>query len=272
MTHKNKYLIINADDYGLCKSVNEASISALKNGCVTSLSIMPCAPYFKHALGLAKKNKISQMGIHLTLTSEFSNLKWGPVTDLEYVKSLIDKEKYFWNNPGYFAENAKLPEIYLELENQIKKAIKHGIKPTHLDSHMFLLHSKVSLRTDFLPIILALCKKYKLPFRSPFLREYFYLKKNAILAIKDSFKKSYNIPVSSKIKTYNSFICNLKPGISELILHCGYDDKELKNITKYSLRRQIDYDFAVAKSTKKILKDCAVTLISWKEVKDFWKA
>jgi|GEM_PF-1103471 len=261
-----KYLIVNADDFGMCKTINEASIDAFLNGCVTSLSIMPCAPYFKNAVSLAKKARLKHMGIHLTLTSEFSSLRWKPVSPDKNL-SLIDKDGFLHKRIKLFARYAKKSEIANELDGQIKVAIKYGIIPTHLDCHMFALHSEVCLRSDLIPVALSLSRKYKLPFRVPFIKEYRYFNQNKVPALFNSFKESYDIPAQSKTKKYNSFIQSLAPGISEIILHCGYDNEELKQITKHSKRRQKDYEFAISNSTKEILFKSRVALISWKDAK-----
>ena len=53
--------------------------------------------------------------------------------------------------------------------------------------------------------------------------------------------------------------------LSEMILHCGHNNEELKFITKHSLRRQADLDYAVSPQTKQLLKDLDISLISWKK-------
>lgn len=260
-----KHLIITSDDYGVCPSINYACVEALKRGCVTSLTIMPPAPYFKQAVDLALKNNIRHMGIHLTLISEFPNLRWGPVTPNQRVPSLIDKGGDFRRTIFSFAKHAKAPEAAIELENQIKKVCRAGIKPTHLDCHMFALHYKVCKRTDFLSIIYYLCKKYKLPFRSPFKEEAAFLKKKGVKVLVDSLKGTYDIPTSKKFVAYNKILNNMRNGVSELILHCGYNTTELQNITKRSLRRQTDFDYAISENTGYFLQENKIQLIPWRE-------
>lgn len=264
MAITKKYLVINADDFGMCNSVNEASIDAFLKGCVTSLSIMPCGPYFDSAVLLAKKAKVRHLGVHLTLTSEFRNLRWKPVAQGKK-SSLVDKDGFFHRTINKFTRYAKRTEIVNELESQIQKAIRYGIIPTHLDCHMFLLHTEVCLRKDLMPVILYLCKKYSLPFRSPFVDECRYLQKNKIAVLSESFKESYDIPARLKVKRYRGFIQNIKPGISEMILHCGYDNEELRKITKHSLRRKKDYDFALARSTREFIHECGAVPASWRD-------
>jgi len=266
---KTKYLIVTADDFGLCRSVNRASIEALTKGCVTSLTIMAPAPYFKHAIGIAHKYNIRHLGVHLTLTSEFPNLRWGPISPLHEVPSLVDKAGYFWKTISSFAKHAKPFEIVKELDNQVMMILKHRIIPTHFDCHMFALHSEISKRPDFLPIILYLCKKYKIPFRSPFRKETLFFKKNNIKTLSNVFKETYDIPAFQKKSKYNNMLKILRPGISELILHCGYNNSELQSITKFSLRRKADLDYALSKELKDILKNNNIQLLSWAKARAY---
>jgi len=260
-----KCLVVTADDFGLCPSVNKASLTALLKGCVTSLSIMAPAPYFKQAVDFALKNNIRHVGVHLTLTSEFANLRYSPVTPKKGVPSLVDKNGYLRKTIYSFSKHAKPEEIKRELENQIERVIKYKLIPTHLDSHMFALHSRVSKRRDFLPIILYLCKKYKLAFRSPFEKEELFLKRNKIKFISNSFKGSYDIPNKRKKLEYDKWIKRLPLGISEFILHCGYDDDQLKKVTKKSSRRQFDFNYALLADTLNLLRARRIKLISWKD-------
>lgn len=265
MKAKKKYLIINADDFGMCKSINNATIEACRKGVVTSISIMPCAPYFREAVKLAGKNGLSCAGIHLTLNSEFSRLRWGGVTPSSQIPSLIDKNGFLHKTIDALAKYAKTGEVILELENQIKSVINSGLRPTHLDCHMFSLHSKVSNRKDFPLIMLYLAKKYKLPLRCPFKNDAGLAKKSNVPILENSFKESYDIPYKDKVDRYNLFVSSCKKGVSEMILHCGYNNTELKNITKLSTRRQADFDYATSQDTKDLLKEYNMTLSRWEK-------
>ena len=90
-------------------------------------------------------------------------------------------------------------------------------------------------------------------------------KKNKIPVLVNSFKGSYDILIADKTKKYDSFIKSIRGGVAEMILHCGYDNEELKFITKHSGRRQADFDYAVSCDTKMLLKKENITLATWKE-------
>ena len=131
-----KLLIIHADDAGLSHSENQATIQALQNGSVNSYSIMVACPWFYEMATFAKNNPNYDCGIHLTLTCEWENYRFGPVLPLSEVSSLTDQNGYFYKTRKDFKNNAKPAEIKKELTAQIERALQFGIQPTHLDSHM----------------------------------------------------------------------------------------------------------------------------------------
>ncbi|CAN5742916.1 hypothetical protein BH24CHL4_BH24CHL4_24340 [soil metagenome] len=83
-----RLLIINADDFGMCHAVNEATLSALKVGVVSSTTLMAPCPWAPHAMQLLKENPDIPFGVHLTVISEFINYRWGSITSRGDVTSL----------------------------------------------------------------------------------------------------------------------------------------------------------------------------------------
>jgi hypothetical protein len=70
---------------------------------------------------------------------------------------------------------------------------------------------------------------------------------------------------------YLNAIKNLKPGLTEMIVHLGHDDAELQAVTvghpDYgSAWRQRDYDLVTSPEFKKALQDNHVILVKWKDL------
>lgn len=103
----SKLLIIHADDAGLSHWENGATIQALKKGIVNSYSIMVPCPWFYEMASFAKENPQFDNGIHLTLTCEWENYKFGPVIPIREVSSLVDQNGYFHKSRMDFITNAK---------------------------------------------------------------------------------------------------------------------------------------------------------------------
>ncbi|HKC37295.1 MAG TPA: ChbG/HpnK family deacetylase, partial [Chitinophagaceae bacterium] len=93
-----KLVIIHADDLGVSHSENAASTTALEKGSVSSASIMVPCPWFPEIAAYALLHPAADLGLHITLTSEWKYYKWGPVTAKEKVPGLINKNGFLYSS------------------------------------------------------------------------------------------------------------------------------------------------------------------------------
>lgn len=135
-------LIVRVDDMGFSHSANQAILKTLKDGIGTSVEIMVPAPWFPEVVALLKDNPQVDVGIHLTLTSEWSNMKYRPISNSP---SLTNKDGYFhpfiWPNKDYTGQALsehewKIEEVEKEFRAQIALAKKHLPNITHISAHM----------------------------------------------------------------------------------------------------------------------------------------
>src|SRR5438874_6514508 len=156
-----KLLIVHADDLGMAHSVNMASIKALETGLVSSASIMIPCPWLSEIAAYARSHPEADLGLHLTLTSEWSLYCWGPVLGKERVPSLLDSSGYLYPLENEAAAHMDIKEVEAEIRAQIARARALGIQPTHLDSHMGTLYQSKAL----FETLLRVARENKLPFR-----------------------------------------------------------------------------------------------------------
>ena len=280
-----KYLIIHADDAGMSHSVNRATLDAMKKGVVSSASIMVPCPWFKEFAEIARKNPELDYGIHLTLTSEWTNYRWGPVTSKDKVPSLVDPEGYLWDNVPLVAKNVQAEEVATELRAQIDRALEFGVPLSHLDTHM----GAVISRPDLVKVYVDLGIEYNLPVL--FLREldekrkreYPQLAQGAAVLVK--LLESKGLPVLDRLAqfyggnthaerraTYIDTLENLEPGINQLIIHCGYADDELRAITNSAERRDGDRRVFMEPEIAALIKNLGIEVVTWKQVSEMEKA
>lgn len=127
-----KRLLVTADDFGMCHAVNAGIVRAMREGIVASSNFLVPCPWFSEALTLAKRHALP-IGVHLCVTSDWDNLRWGPLTR---APGLCDDLGYF--HPGFapLLERATDEEILAEYLAQVERVRRLGFEPTHLDTHM----------------------------------------------------------------------------------------------------------------------------------------
>src|SRR5258708_32050068 len=150
-----KLLIIHADDFGMCHSVNLATIAAFEMGAISSASVMVPCPWFLEAATYSQRNPEHDIGVHLTLTSEWKDYKWAPVSTQHDYNGLVDSKGYFWPSASFTANRLQVEH---EICAQLTLASAAGIVPSHIDNHMFSLASP-----GLVGAYVALGRRFKLP-------------------------------------------------------------------------------------------------------------
>jgi len=265
-----KLLIIHADDLGAAHSINAASFDALDRGTISSASIMIPTPWVTEVATYARAHPNADLGLHLTITSEWETYRWGGVAPADKVPSLLDSTGTFPSDVAPVVARAKAVEVEREIRAQIDRAITLGIRPTHLDSHMGALFSSPELFATYVRVARA----YRLPFlalrgdrrvKPPLpLLETDVLVDTVIIA-------SPEVPRERWKEFYLREISNLKPGVTELIVHLGRDDSELQAVTVNhepygSAWRQRDTDVVNSPEFRKALTDNRIIVITWRDL------
>jgi len=159
---QSKWFIINVDDLGMDYGGTEAFRQLINSGSVSSGSVMVPCPWFEQVKDLYKQNDRLNIGIHLTLTSEWSQYRWGPITTKNVGSGLIDGDGFFWKNRKLLRENINVKAAEVELIGQIDKALTAGLRPSHIDCHM-----GIGFIPELFEFYVELGNKYELPVLIP---------------------------------------------------------------------------------------------------------
>jgi predicted glycoside hydrolase/deacetylase ChbG (UPF0249 family) len=268
----SKLLIIHADDLAVAHSVDAASFDALDRNAVTSASVMIPCPWLSEVAEYAKAHPDADLGLHLTLTSEWKTYRWRPVESKDKVPSLLDLDGYLWPEVEPAKQHIKAEDAEREIRAQIEMALAVGIHPTHLDSHMGVLFE----RPDLFAVYVKLAHEYKLPFLAELTPEVPAALRSTLSdkdIVLDSVVMAYpSVGSGDWAKFYSTAVKNLKPGITEIIVHLGHDDSELQAVTVDhpdwgASWRQRDYELVTSPEFKKVLEENHVILIKWKDLK-----
>ncbi len=260
-----RLLILHADDLGMSHSVDAASFEALQGGFVSSASIMVPSPWFTEAAAFARQHPEYDFGLHLTLTSEWSNYRWGPVLG-KSVPSLLDAFAYLPSTSRSVA-NAKPDEVRLELAAQVQRARDFGIRFSHLDNHMGAL----SQSAELFGVYLRTAREAGVPN---------LVYPGEVKAFAEKMPPSdLNTPVPTDLEPesnpdpvegFRAAFSKLQPGLYVAIVHLGHDDSELQAIMGTDAggarSRQADFETVTSPRFRQALRDYHVELVTWRDV------
>src|ERR1035437_9941040 len=265
-----RLLVIHADDLGMNHSVNRATFEALEKGWITSASILVPCPWFPEVARWAKQHPNADLGIHLALNSEWTTLRWGPVSPTDKVPSLLDAAEYLPLDTPAVVQNAKLSEVETELRAQVDRAQSAGIPLTHLDTHMSALFESADLyqvyrkmgHTYGLPILQARAGSHAPVGTSPPAEE---------VLVEKVIEIDPGIDAQGWTSWYRKQLEPLGPGVYQVIVHLAYDDEEMRGATYDhpdwgAAWRQHDLDMVKSAEFRQFLKEQGFVLVTWKEL------
>jgi hopanoid biosynthesis associated protein HpnK len=240
---RSRFVIINADDFGLHEAVNKAVVHAHQHGVVTSASIMACGTAFEDAVVRWRNCPGLGIGIHLTLVEE------RPVAPPDQVRSLVNKEGFMPRSYMAFAHRwlsrqISLGDVARELEAQVERVLRAGIMPSHFDSHQH-----VHCLPGIWRAILSLARKYHVPYvrlpRFDSLRADATVVETAVRAGVNMMAWLRGHASSSAVKHADhlgglsfsgrmtvprllAILNSVSPGLTEIMVHPGLPDEDLR--------------------------------------------
>ncbi|MBB3110315.1 hypothetical protein FHS18_002382 [Paenibacillus phyllosphaerae] len=285
---QDRLLIVNADDFGLCHATNEGIKQLLSEGIVSSATIMMPCGWSRDAALWSARHRHLDIGVHLTFTSEWNAVKWGPVFRGGSTLSLVTDEGYFHKEVKSFERAADAEEVRQELVAQIDMALELGIDVTHADNHMGSLYGLQSGR-HFLEAVFDVCAEYGLPFRLP--RN--LLLENGQVAppeLADQAKRMaaladhkgvvvldylLGLPFrSAQGDTYDTFksqmislLRGLHPGVSEIIIHPSLVNEELMAFHDAPLRRGMEMELFRDPDVRQTITEEGILPVRWRDLR-----
>jgi predicted glycoside hydrolase/deacetylase ChbG (UPF0249 family) len=281
---EKKVLILHADDMGMCPEANEAGSRQLESDEIQSSAVMipcPSSPAFAQWY---KAHPEEDIGIHLTLTSEWKTHRWGPVSAPAEVPGLIDPEGFLWHSVPQVVIHAKPKEIDKEIRSQIEKAISLGIQPSHIDTHMGTVYGS----PEYAKIYMNIAMEYDIPAMvieftdstvARFRKQGYPINEKMI-----QFVSEYSLPkldnfesvqsgdtYEEKINKFFQLVQSLEPGITEIIFHPSVESDSLKKITNSWQQRVWEGKMFADPQVKKFFIEEQILFTSWKDMKKRFK-
>jgi chitin disaccharide deacetylase len=279
-SNTDRVVIIHTDDIGMC----QASVSAFAElnavGIISSGAVMvPCA-WFAAAAAYCREHPQADMGVHLTITSEWDAFRWGPISTRDAVSGLMDGEGYFYRNYPEVIERGDADAVAIEFEMQVMRAKQAGIEPTHIDTHM-----GTALQPKFFSAYVQTAMHHKLPIMIPRDVEAATPDPERIEAGQKwvAMLDGEGVPmvdyvVGSDLRNHTDKLSEmkhkasaLKPGITHFLMHPSHDTPELRAICPDWRARVADFETFMREEFREHLQEMGVQVIGYKALKNIWR-
>ena len=290
----SKVVILHVDDAGMSFDSNEGAENAITKGVATSVSVMMPCPWVPGFVQFLKKNPKVDAGLHLTLTSEWKEYRWGPLLGKPKVPGLVDAEGALWPSVAEVIQHAKPEEVYAEIKAQLDRAKEMGFTPTHMDSHMGTLFANLG----FMQMYMRLGIENKIPIMMPgghnsliavqmkMPEEQLYqlrgvgtvLWNSGLPVLDDLHNETYEWKIPDDVKNddkklqawktqkYIDAIKTFKPGVTMMIMHCTATTEVFPHISDSGPIRKGDLLVMQDPAFKKALEDEHIILTTWREL------
>jgi len=277
-----KVLLFHMDDAGMCPEANAAVESYIENGHILSTAVMMPCPNAVSMIEWAKSHPSADIGVHLTLTSEWKTYRWGPVSDPTKVPGLVDPDGKFYHEVPEVVMHASAKEVETEIRAQIDKAIAHGHRPTHIDTYMGTLYGSA----EYVKVFLKVAEEYHIPANvinlsvpevaAKFRQEGYPINAEVIENIGEyRLPKLDNFTSVPEGSTYEEKRANffkrvkaLNPGLTEIIFHPATLTENLKTITGSWQQRVWESEIFADPVVLQFFKDEGIIITNWKEIMD----
>jgi chitin disaccharide deacetylase len=292
LSPNDRAVIIHADDLGMCQATLAGLEELLEAGIVTSGAIMVPCPWFRAAARFAGEHPTADLGVHVTLTSEWKTYRWGPLTTADPASGLLDAEGYFPATASAVQDAGDPAMAAREIEAQVVRALGAGIAATHIDTHMgAVAHAKylegyvnAALRHG-LPLMLP--RKDEEGWRE-LSRDHLHgslgideirrvialtrsLEERGIPLIDGLTGLSLSSDPAHRLEEAKAVLAALNPGVTHFIIHPALDTPELRAITPDWACRAADCATFARNELRDFLRSQGIQLIGYRALQETMK-
>ena len=281
----DRVAIIHTDDIGMCQASVEAFADLNEVGIISSGAVMVPCPWFLYAAEFVRQHPAVDLGVHLTLTSEWKTYRWGPVSTRDPASGMIDEEGYFHHLTEPAQVQGDPAAVAVELTAQVERAFQAGIVPTHVDTHMgSVAHPK------FMGIYVQLAMQFHLPpmiFRldeagwriAGLEPEIAKMAAGLIQQLEGSGLPLLDVlggmnldTDKNRLERTKQAFSDLQPGLTHFIIHPSKDTPELRAITPDWRCRVADYQDFINEDLRQHIQKIGVHLIGYPALKELMPA
>jgi hypothetical protein len=256
-------VLLRLDDIGMNHSLNMAIKRVAETGIPFSVSVLFACPWYQEAVEILKQHPRISVGVHLALNSEWKNYRWGPVLGAAAVPTLVDSNGYFLHSNSAFLEKKyDLGEVERELNAQVDRALRSGLRIDYLDHHMGTAAATPELRT----IVERIAAKHNLG-----IARYFG----------ESSYELFAVPPDQKIDSLTTHLRSLvadRPNL--VVVHVAEDTPEMRALFDMNyapmnspsgepltwMHRKAELEMMLSPALRRTLSETGARLITYRDV------
>jgi chitin disaccharide deacetylase len=291
LSNDDRAVILHADDIGMCQASIDAYADLVDFGLISSAATMvPCAWFPATAIFCREHAAKVDMGVHVTLNSEWNPCRWRPISTSDPASGLVDDEGYFHRELESTRDQADADAIYTEIKAQVSQALNAGIDVTHIDSHMFA----IGQRPDFFQSYMRVAMEHQLPslllrVRMEAVREMVkgQIEDDSLVTIAHHLQELENqgLPMvdnmqvtslhthENRLEHIKEIIDSFEPGtINYFIIHPVKDTPEIRMLATDWRARVADYRTFTSEKARALFHEAGIHLIGWRVLRDLMRA
>lgn len=276
-----RVLILHAHDFGMCHEANAAVVGLFEGGAIRSASAMAPCPWFHDAARWSSDHPAVDVGLDLTVNSEWENYRWRPVAADALVATLVGPDRFLWRSTTQTMVNATADDVERELIAQIEYAKMSGLKPTHLTAHLGSLFT----RPDLIEVYLRVARQHWIPAMvvevtpaqlDRFQRQGFPLPEDLVDLLRDyplpkvddlqlmPFADNYD----EKKAAFVRLVQASPAGLTQVAFHPAIETDAVKRIVPTWQQRVWELQLMQDPEVRALLASDQVILTDWREIMD----
>jgi predicted glycoside hydrolase/deacetylase ChbG (UPF0249 family) len=271
---QDRVVIVHADDVGMCGATVDAFFELAEGGVISSGSVMVPCPWFPEVASRCRGRASLDMGVHLTLTSEWDGYRWGPISTRDPSSGLLDEEGYFYRNQDQWRAIDR-EAVRREMDAQVDRALAAGVDLTHVDTHMCsVLHDALSDEYVDLgfarrtPVLLTRQSGWVAALSEPRIAAW----EEQGLPVFDHLRvMPLNKPATNWLDLTKRLFDQLPPGLTYLITHPAKDTPELRAITSDWRQRVADFETFRDDELARHIRTRGVQIVGWRPFRDLMR-
>lgn len=270
-------VVPHVDDLGASHGGNAAFFDLMQRGRVTCGSVMVPGPWFREIAEASCADPALDVGVHLTLTSEWDACRWAPISTLSRASGLIDDDGYLWRDVASLRLHLEPDAAEQEMRAQIERAFAAGIRPTHLDAHMAaamlpgLLDAHIRLGREF-GLFPVLPRSITWAPDGPAYRAALAVLDAEGAPVVDHCVGTLAVDPALLEGAWADQVARLRPGLTHMALHCTAAGDFAAMSPDHAAWRHAEYAFIAEGGLSRMLAAAGVAVIGTRALQAAWLA